>query len=98
MSQQEASLTSLRDRVQHVVDNMINPAVAMHGGHVTVIDVQDNKVFVALGGGCQGCGAAHYTLKAGIEAMLMEEIPEITEVVDSTDHAAGENPYFTPSL
>jgi Fe/S biogenesis protein NfuA len=86
----------LKSRVQDVIDSMINPAVAGHGGFVELIDVQDNRVYLQMGGGCQGCGAADITLKAGIERLLKEEIPEIAEVLDTTDHAAGANPYYTP--
>ena len=86
----------LKTRVQELIDSMINPAVAGHGGFVELIDVQDNRVYLQMGGGCQGCGAADITLKAGIERMIKEEIPEIEEVLDTTDHASGENPYYTP--
>jgi Fe/S biogenesis protein NfuA len=86
----------LRARVQEIIDTMINPAVAGHGGWVELIDVQDNRVYLQMGGGCQGCGAADITLKAGIERLLKEEIPEVVEVLDTTDHAAGTNPYYTP--
>jgi Fe/S biogenesis protein NfuA len=92
MSEQQ----DIRARVQEVIDTMINPAVAGHGGYVELIDVQDNRVYLAMGGGCQGCGAADITLKAGIERLLKEEIPEIQEVLDTTDHASGTNPYYTP--
>ncbi len=83
-------------RVQDLIDSMINPAVAGHGGFVQLIDVKDSKVYLQMGGGCQGCGAADITLKAGIERLIKEEIPEIEEVLDTTDHAAGSNPYYTP--
>jgi Fe/S biogenesis protein NfuA len=88
--------SELRAKIQEVIDSMINPAVAGHGGFVELIDVQDDRVYLAMGGGCQGCGAADITLKAGIERLLKEEIPEIAEVLDTTDHAAGSNPYYTP--
>ena len=83
-------------RVHQLIEDRINPTVASHGGHITLIDVRDGKVFVRLGGGCQGCGQADATLKQGIEAMIRDEIPEISEVLDTTDHAAGENPYYDP--
>jgi Fe/S biogenesis protein NfuA len=86
----------LKTRVQELIDSMINPAVAGHGGYVELIDVQDNRVYLQMGGGCQGCGAADITLKSGIERLIKEEIPEVTEVLDTTDHAAGNNPYYTP--
>jgi Fe/S biogenesis protein NfuA len=85
----------LKTRVQDLIDTAINPAVAGHGGYVELLDVRDNVVYLQMGGGCQGCGAADITLKAGIERLIREEIPEVTEVLDTTDHAAGENPYYT---
>ena len=88
--------TELKTRVQELIDSMINPAVAGHGGFVELIDVHDNRVYLQMGGGCQGCGAADITLKSGIERLIKEEIPEVTEVLDTTDHAAGHNPYYTP--
>ncbi len=86
----------MKDKVQELLDGSINPAVAGHGGYVQLIDVKDNVVYLQMGGGCQGCGMADVTLKAGIERMIKEEIPDITEVLDTTDHAAGQNPYYTP--
>ena len=86
----------LKTRVQELIDSMINPAVAGHGGFFELIDVQDNHVYLQLGGGCQGCGAADITLKSGIERLIKEEIPEVTEVLDTTDHGSGQNPYYTP--
>jgi len=91
------STEDLTAKVQELLDSTINPAVAGHGGFVQLIDVKDNRVYLQLGGGCQGCGAADITLKSGIERLIKEEIPEIEEVLDTTDHAAGENPYYTPS-
>jgi Fe/S biogenesis protein NfuA len=86
----------LKTRVQELIDTMINPAVAGHGGFVELIDVQENRVYLQMGGGCQGCGAADITLKSGIERLIKEEIPEIAEVLDTTDHGSGQNPYYTP--
>jgi Fe/S biogenesis protein NfuA len=92
----EANTTDLKTRVQELIETSINPAVAGHGGYVELLDVKDSTAYIAMGGGCQGCGAADITLKAGIERLIREEIPEITEVLDTTDHAAGSNPYYTP--
>jgi Fe/S biogenesis protein NfuA len=89
--------TDLMTRVQDLIDSSINPAVAGHGGWVQLLDVRDNKVYITMGGGCQGCGAADITLKAGIERLIKEEIPEVEEVLDTTDHGAGDNPYYQPS-
>ena len=83
--------------VQEVIDTRINPGVASHGGFITLLDVKEDVAYIALGGGCQGCGMADVTLKQGIEVMIREAVPEIRQVVDSTDHAGGTNPYFQPS-
>lgn len=83
--------------VQEVLDSQINPAVASHGGWVDLLDVRNQTAYVQLGGGCQGCGMADVTLKQGIEALILENVPEITAVVDTTDHAAGTNPYYQPA-
>jgi len=84
----------LAARVQKVLDDDINPGVASHGGRVSLVDVQDDRVFIRFGGGCQGCGMKDVTLKDGVVGALKAQIPEIAEVLDSTDHAAGENPYY----
>ena len=93
----DESATDLKEKVQALIDSMINPAVAGHGGFVDLIDVKDNKVYLQMGGGCQGCGAADVTLKSGIERLIKEELPEVEEVLDTTDHASGANPYYAPS-
>ena len=85
----------LRGKVQELIDTMINPAIAGHGGYVDLIDVQDNRVYLQMGGGCQGCGVADITLKSGIERLIKDELPEVVEVLDTTDHASGANPYYT---
>ena len=82
------------EKIQRVLEDQINPAVASHGGYVSLIDVVDNIVYVQLGGGCQGCGMADVTLKQGIEVMIKEAVPEIEAIYDVTDHANGENPYY----
>jgi Fe/S biogenesis protein NfuA len=83
--------------VQKILDDEINPAVAQHGGFVTLLDVRDGTAFIQMGGGCQGCGMVDVTLKQGIEVRIREAVPTIKEIVDSTDHAGGRNPYYRPS-
>lgn len=84
----------LAERVQHVLTEQVNPAIAAHGGAAELVSVDSDTAFLRLMGGCQGCGMAQVTLKAGIERILLESIPELSEVVDVTDHASGENPYY----
>jgi len=83
--------------VQQVIDDQINPGVAMHGGFVSLLDVKDDTAYIALGGGCQGCGMANVTLKQGIEVLIKQAVPEIKQVVDTTDHAGGTNPFYQPA-
>ena len=83
--------------VQNVLDTKINPSVASHGGYVTLLEVKEDTAYIALGGGCQGCGMADVTLKQGIDVSIKESVPEIHQVIDSTDHASGNNPYYEPS-
>jgi Fe/S biogenesis protein NfuA len=83
--------------IQEVIDTQINPGVASHGGFVTLLDVKEDTAYIALGGGCQGCGMANVTLKQGIEVLIKQAVPEITQVVDTTDHAGGTNPFYQPS-
>ena len=91
------SETDIRKKVQQLLDREINPAVGQHGGWIELIDVKRNSVYLRLGGGCQGCGAADVTLKQGIEKSIRELVPQVGEILDTTDHAAGRNPYYQPS-
>ena len=87
-------IDDLSQRVAEVIDKNVNPAVASHGGHVDLVGVDEKKAIIAFGGGCQGCGMADVTLKQGVEVMIMDNVPEIVEVIDATDHAAGANPFY----
>lgn len=89
------SLTGeMADQIQQVLSQQVNPAIAGHGGAAELISVDGAIAYMRLSGGCQGCGMAAVTLKQGIERILMEAIPELAEVVDVTDHASGDNPYY----
>ena len=84
-------------RIQEVLDRQINPSVASHGGFVDLLEVRGGAAYVQLGGGCQGCAQVDVTLRQGIEVAIKAAVPQITEVIDVTDHAAGTNPYFQPA-
>ena len=83
--------------IRDLLDREINPAVGQHGGYVELIDVKKNNVYLRLGGGCQGCGAADVTLKQGIEKAIRSLAPSVGEILDTTDHASGRNPYYAPA-
>ena len=85
----------LAAQVQSVLVHHVNPGIAAHGGRAELVGVKDDVVYVAMGGGCQGCSMAAVTLKQGIEQILKQMIPRIKAVVDATDHALGSNPFYT---
>jgi Fe-S cluster biogenesis protein NfuA len=82
--------------IRELLATQINPSVAEHGGHIALIDVKPETVYIRLEGGCQGCGMADVTLKNGIETAIKQAVPAITAVLDVTDHAGGDNPYYSP--
>ncbi len=77
-----------------ILETQINPSIAAHGGRADLVAVEDGVVYVRMSGGCQGCGLAGVTLSQGIEVAILEALPELTRVVDVTDHASGDNPYY----
>ena len=81
-------------RVIQVLDQQVNPSIAAHGGRAELVAVEQGTAYLRLGGGCQGCAMATVTLSQGIEAAIIQAVPEITSVVDVTDHQSGTNPYF----
>jgi len=86
---------TIDEKVRQLLDGQINPALAMHGGFAGLDRVEGSVVHVTMGGGCQGCAVSAMTLREGITRAIREAIPEVTEVVDTTDHSMGENPYYT---
>lgn len=87
----------LEERVQWLLDAEINPALASHGGRVALVEITERmEAVLQFGGGCHGCGMADVTLKQGIEQTLTARIPEISGVLDATDHRSGKNPFYAP--
>ena len=84
-------------KLQELFDSQINPQIAAHGGMVSLLAVEGKVAYIELGGGCVGCGMVDVTLKQGIEVAIRDSVPEIEQVVDSTDHGSGSNPYYKPS-
>jgi Fe-S cluster biogenesis protein NfuA len=80
--------------IRALLERDINPALAAHGGKVELVELRGESVLLKMSGGCQGCGAAKITMKTGIEKAIKTRFPQITDIVDVTDHAAGETPYY----
>ena len=84
----------MAEKVTTLLEQRINPSLAAHGGFATLVGVDGTTVFVTMGGGCQGCSMSAATLTEGIKVSILDAIPEVTDVIDATDHAAGENPFY----
>lgn len=88
----------LADKVRDILDEQVNPAIAAHGGAISLVDVQDTEVYLEMSGGCQGCAMSRLTLRQGVERMLRQALPELTGIHDVTDHQSGTNPYYEQSV
>ena len=87
-------LDDLSIAVAEVIEDQVNPVVATHGGHVDLVGIDDGKALIAFGGGCQGCGMVDVTLKQGVEEMITDSVPGVTDGVDVTNHEEGTNPFY----
>lgn len=83
-----------RALIETVLEREINPSIASHGGVIELVKVEGTQVTLEMGGGCQGCAASALTLRARVERTLKEAVPEITKIIDATDHGGGESPYY----
>ncbi|MEE4270763.1 MAG: NifU family protein [Thermoanaerobaculales bacterium] len=84
----------IANKVQQVIDEKVAPSLAGHGGWIELTKIEGDAAYIEFGGGCQGCGMSSVTLKDGIEAAILAEVPEIKQVLDGTDHSSGANPYY----
>ena len=84
----------VRAAIQELLDGEVNRGIAGHGGKITLVDYQDGKLSIAMSGGCQGCASSQVTLRQGVEVMVRRIAPEVVEIVDTTDHAAGKTPFY----
>jgi len=85
----------LAEKITQLLEQSINPSLASHGGFASLVGVDGTRVFLKMGGGCQGCSMSAATLVEGIQVAIKEALPEVTEIIDATDHSAGENPFYT---
>jgi len=91
---QGRSDAELHAAVQELLDKEVNRSIANHGGKISIVDIRQGKLFITMSGGCQGCASSQVTLRQGFEVMLKRVAPEIGEIVDATDHAAGKQPFY----
>jgi Fe-S cluster biogenesis protein NfuA len=89
-----APIEGMEEAIAELFDEQINPALAAHGGFVKLVKIEDRDVYLEMGGGCQGCSASRATLRYGVEGAIRRIAPNVRNIVDVTDHAAGVNPYY----
>ena len=92
---QGRSVEVVREIVQDILDREINRSIASHGGAIAIVDLREGQLYVRMSGGCQGCASSEATLKQGFEVMVKRAAPEITEIIDVTDHQSGQKPYYS---
>ena len=85
----------MRHKIQSLLDEQINPSVASHGGRIDLIDYVNRRVYIKMSGGCQGCSSSAMTLKQGVEKAILDAFPRVKEIIDTTDHDSGNNPYYS---
>ena len=84
----------IRELVQMLLDREVNPSVAAHGGTIILNDVKDGQLYIEMSGSCQGCASSQFTLRQGFERIVQRVVPEVSEIIDVTDHASGQSPYY----
>lgn len=84
------------DKIVQILDEHINPMLELHGGEASLQGYDEAKciAYIEFEGGCQGCAGAKITLGRYIKATIMNTITEVKDVIDATNHAAGQNPYY----
>ena len=87
--------SEIRVAIERLLDRQVNPSIAAHGGKITIVEFADGVLSIAMSGGCQGCASSTATLRDGFETMARRVAPEITDIVDTTNHAVGAAPFFT---
>ncbi len=86
----------LSAEIRAMVDNEVNPALAVHGGFVSYVGHDgEGTAYLTMGGGCHGCSMSRLTMLDGVQTMLSEAIDGVERVKDLTDHTTGENPYYS---
>ena len=91
---QAQPMDGVAELVSQLFEEQINPALASHGGFVRLVKVEDHDVHVEMGGGCQGCASAKATMRHGVENAIRRVAPQVRQIIDATNHAAGVNPFF----
>jgi Fe/S biogenesis protein NfuA len=86
----------LSAEIEAMITGEVNPALAAHGGFVSYVGHDgEGTAYLTMGGGCHGCSMSKMTMLDGVQTMLSEAIEGVQRVKDLTDHATGENPFYS---
>jgi Fe-S cluster biogenesis protein NfuA len=88
----------VRAAIEELLEGEVNRGIAGHGGRISLVDYKEGRLRIAMSGGCQGCASSQMTLRQGVEVMVRRIAPEVVEIVDTTDHAAGRTPFYRNGL
>ena len=69
------------EQIQKLIEEDINPYLALHSGGCELLDYEDGVVTLRLFGGCSGCPSSQITLFQGIVPIFKEKIPEVVDVM-----------------
>ncbi len=72
------TIHDLYNEVSKVIESEVRPFVERDGGRITLKSVEGGIVYVELSGACDGCSAADFTIRAGVERILRRRIPSVT--------------------
>ncbi|HEX4984016.1 MAG TPA: NifU family protein [Ilumatobacteraceae bacterium] len=87
---------ALSAEIEAMITGEVNPALAAHGGFVSYVGHDgEGTAYLTMGGGCHGCSMSKMTMLDGVQTMLSEAIEGVQRVKDLTDHATGENPFYS---
>ncbi len=71
----------MKEDIEKVINEEINPMLGMHGGSVELVEVSDDGIVkVRLAGGCAGCPGAQMTLVSIVESAIKEKVPQVKKV------------------
>ncbi|MCE5305476.1 MAG: NifU family protein [Chloroherpetonaceae bacterium] len=68
-------------QIQAVIEKDVKPYIKSHGGKITLLKVEDNRIHIHLDGACKNCPAIQLTMKGFVERLLKDKFPEIKEVI-----------------
>lgn len=94
----QRSQETIEKNIKEVLEEYVQPAVAMHGGYINFVNFTDGHLVLELSGSCSGCAGSTMTLKFGVESMMKELVPEVTSIEAFDDPFSNADPFYTDSF